>query len=96
MISELSKDRIAKTKKAFNVSFYKWAIFQEIFNMKKRPNDPRLTFDDYMTIGFRYIMKKDWFMDETGSTYYDCESLGTTRGKGVALGEAKYILNQAY
>ena len=93
MISELSKVRIAKTQKAFSVSFQKWTVFQEIFYVKKVPNDPRFTLDDYMTIGFRHIMKKYWFMDETGSTYYDCESLGRTRGKGVALGEAKYILN---
>lgn len=94
MSYELSEKQIQETIKSFNESFKKWSVFRYVFKVVIMKDELHKIKDDYVTIGFNHVMGKKWFSDLTGDTYYDHESLGMTRGKGVALGETRYILNQ--
>ncbi len=91
---ELSKKQIEEARNSFNENFNKWAVFRKIFNVKKIGETRIKKTDDFVTIGFNHIVERDWFSNYTGTTYYDHTTLGMTRGKGVALGESRYILNQ--
>jgi len=92
--SELSEKQIQEAGNSFNENFDKWAVFRKIFNVKKIGGTRIRKTDDFVTIGFNHIVERDWFTNYTGTTYYDHTTLGMTRGKGVALGESRYILNQ--
>ena len=94
MSYELSEKQIQEAGNSFTENFDKWAVFRKIFNVIKIEDTRIRKTDDFVTIGFNHIVKRDWFTNHTGSTYYDHTTLGMTRGKGVALGESRYILKQ--
>ena len=91
---ELSEKQIQEARHSFNENFDKWAVFRNIFEVIRIGDTKINETEDFVTIGFNHIIKRDWFINNTGSTYYDHVTLGMTRGKGVALGESRYILNQ--
>jgi len=90
---DLSQKQIQEARNSFNENFDKWAVFRNIFKVIRIEDKKNNETEDFVTIGFNHIMKRDWFSNYTGSTYYDHVSLGMTRGKSVALGESRYILN---
>jgi len=90
----MSELQIQEARHSFTEHFDKWAVFRNIFNVKNIEDTRIRKMDDFVTIGFNHILKRDWFAYHTGTTYYDHITLGMTRGKGVALGESRYILNQ--
>jgi len=90
----LSEKQIQEAGNSFNENFDKWAVFRLIFNVKNIVDTRISKTDDFVTIGFNHIIERDWFSDYTGTKYYDHTTLGMTRGKGVASGESRYILDQ--
>lgn len=94
MISELKKEKIAETKVEFFTEFERWDVMRNIFETLCPPRFPRgVHKNDFIRIGYNHIILRNFFTDVTDTTYYDNARLGSNYGKGIALGETKYVLN---
>jgi hypothetical protein len=95
MNNVLLNERVRQIKEEFSNTFYKWAVMRDIFRSSSHllHDEEDYKDDKFIKIGYNNIILRGFFIENKGDTYYDHIGLGLNYGKGLALGEARYIIN---
>lgn len=94
MRDKLLDKRVFEVSTEFNNVFRKWATAREIFDVVSvgdLQKDEEVQNDDFAKIGLNLIIKRNFFTEQKGITFYDHKGIGSSYGKGIALGEMRYI-----